>query len=106
MGTYGEWLRVSPAELERAKADLDWAYELAQQTAEGKYGNDLTERRSFSTDKAWHALSYLLDRAKFPVSIIYGEEWFVEDLEDPEADWGNGAPCYLILQRHVALMRR
>ncbi|WP_246159313.1 YfbM family protein [Catellatospora sichuanensis] len=95
MGMYGLWLRVSPAELERAKSDLDWAYELADEAVVSEKDSDISERRSFGTDKAWHALSFLLDRAEFPVSIIRGEEWFVDDLDDPEADWGYGAPCYL-----------
>lgn len=100
---YGEWLRVSPAELERAKGDLPWARDLAEEIAEAEDGiseagdavSDPAARRKFGTDKTWHALDFLLTRKGFPVSIVFGEELFVEDLEDPEADWGYGAPCYL-----------
>jgi len=99
---YGEWLRVSVAELDRAKADLSWARDHAERVEESETRSgqhleppDVAGRRSFGTDKTWHALAYLLARREFPVSIIYGEESFTEDPDDPEADWGYGAPCYL-----------
>ena len=102
VGMYGQWLRVSSAELDRAKVDLPWAYDLAQQVEEtestpGQHLDppDAAGRRSFGTDKTWHALAYLLARREFPVSIIFGEETFVDDPDDPEADWGYGAPTYL-----------
>lgn len=96
MGMYGEWLRVSPGELERAKNDLRWLRELASDVAdaEGEF-TSTTARRTGGTDKAWHALDFLLTRKQFPIRIIFGEESFVDDPEDPEADWGYGAPRYL-----------
>ncbi|HCT79751.1 MAG TPA: DUF1877 domain-containing protein [Micromonosporaceae bacterium] len=97
---YGQWLRVSSAELEHAKADLDWAEDFAESVAEAEYqyedNRDLPDRRSYGTDKAWHALDYLLQRKGFPVAIIFGEERFTDDdVDDTEADWGYGAPGYL-----------
>jgi len=96
MGMYGEWLRVSEAELEKARIDLRWARELAMEISEAEAElTDPAMRRNFGTDKTWHALDFLLRRRGFPISIILGEELFVEDLDDPQADWGYGAPCYL-----------
>jgi hypothetical protein len=105
---YGEWLRVTPAEHEHAKGDLRWALCLARNVAEDEDQDwAVVDRRSFGTDKTWHALDYLLRRKGFPVSIIFGEESFVDDPEDPEADWGYGAPQYLtpaqVQQAAVAL---
>jgi hypothetical protein len=97
MGMYGEWLRVTPAELERAKADLDWARELAAKAEEDDTADDgdMTTRRSFGTDKTWHALDYLLGRRGFPVSIVFGEETFGDDADEAETDWGYGPQRYL-----------
>jgi hypothetical protein len=99
---YGQWLRVSDAELDRATGDLQWAHDLARriEEAESTPGRrldpaDVAERRAFGTDKTWNALAFLLARRKFPVSIIYGEESFVDDPDDPGVDWGYGAPSYL-----------
>jgi hypothetical protein len=98
---YGQWLRVSPAELARARGDLDWAREQAEEVAETEYsygdGRDLPDLRSYSTDKTWHALDYLLTRKGFPVSIVFGEEAFVDD--EDTADWGYGPPRYLTPQQ-------
>ncbi|MEH0827055.1 MULTISPECIES: DUF1877 family protein [unclassified Micromonospora] len=94
----GNWLRVTPAELARAKDDLTWAYDFAQAAMD-----DESERVG-GTDKAWHALDFLLDRHGVELPIVYGAEAFVEtpdaesedDLtEDPAHDWGYGPPRYL-----------
>lgn len=99
---YAGWLRVSLAELDRAKADLRWAHDLARRVEESEYPPgqhleppDCAGRRPFGTDKTWHALAYVLARRGFPVSIIYGEESFVDDPDAPEADWGYGPWSYL-----------
>lgn len=42
----GNWLRVSPDELEQARTDLDWAYELAMTE------RDDNSERWAATDKA------------------------------------------------------
>ncbi|MGK5740472.1 DUF1877 family protein [Micromonospora sp. URMC 103] len=105
MGMHGSWLRVSAAELARAKEDLDWAYDLAERIEAAEEAEAPADPRRSGTDKAWHALDFLLDRRGFPVSIVAGEEWFVklpddgeaaqEVLSDPETDWGYGPPRYL-----------
>jgi hypothetical protein len=91
-------MRVTPAELARAKEDLKWAFELAEAAME----ND--EMRLLGTDKAWHAFEFLLDRRGFDIPIVYGAEPFVdlagqehddECLEDPDSGWGYGPPRYL-----------
>jgi hypothetical protein len=101
---YGQWLRVTAAELDRAKVDLEWAHVHAERMEDAEYPlevdtrlspEQIAQRRSMSTDKTWHALDYLLTRRAFPVSIVMGEESFVEDVEDPDADWGYGPPSYL-----------
>jgi hypothetical protein len=79
---YGEWLRLTTAQLERAKSDPDWLENLAGYLDDGSYDDD--------PDKSWQALEYLLSRRGFPVQIIYGEEEFESD-----ADWGYGPPRYL-----------
>ena len=96
---YGEWLRVTPAELERAKSDAAWLENLAgyldddDSDDEDADGAD-TDGRGSGTDKTWHALDYLLKRRGFPVEIIHGEEEF-----SAAADWGYGPPFYLTPER-------
>ena len=90
MGMYGEWLRVTPAELRQVMADPEASYQLTD--------TEETDRRS-GTDKTWHALAYLLQRADFPVSIITGEQCVVDDPDDSEVDWGYGPPGYLTPQQ-------
>jgi len=97
---YGEWLRLTPAELERAKADTVWLTDLSSKELgrprwrPGDTDLDIPERRRFGTDKTWHALDYLLTRRDFPVGIIYGEEEF-----EPPFEWGYGSPMYLPPER-------
>ena len=52
------------------------------------------EARYLSTHKAWHAIAFVLERAGFPVDIVYGEERFADD-----EDLGYGPPRYLTAQR-------
>jgi hypothetical protein len=89
----GNWLRVTPAELDRAKDDLEWAYELAEEATEAQ------DDRWLSTSKAWHALDHLLNRYGFEVPLVFGSEAFVADSEleelPEELDWGYGPPRYL-----------
>lgn len=99
----GNWLRVSPDELERARTDLGWAYELARTERD----DDNSERWA-GTDKAWDGLEFLLDRLGFEIPLVLGAERFVElpdvepdseemfdFLENLEDDWGYGPPSYL-----------
>ncbi|MEU6206565.1 DUF1877 family protein [Micromonospora musae] len=98
----GNWLRVSPDQLERARTDLDWAHGIA--TA----AQDDNSERWTATDKAWNGLDFLLDRLGFDVPLVLGAESFVElpdvepdseemfdFLENLEDDWGYGPPSYL-----------
>ncbi|MEU8393479.1 DUF1877 family protein [Micromonospora sp. NPDC048843] len=62
----GNWLRVSPDELGKARTDLDWAYELAMTE------RDDNSERWAATDKAWNALDYLLDRLGFEIPLVLG----------------------------------
>ncbi|MET8547360.1 DUF1877 family protein [Micromonospora zamorensis] len=104
----GNWLRVSPDELEQARADLGWAYELAMTQ------RDDNSERWAATDKAWNGLDFLLDRLGFEIPLVLGAERFVElpdvepdseemfdFLENLEDDWGYGPPSYLT-PAHVA----
>ncbi|MFI6262687.1 DUF1877 family protein [Micromonospora sp. NPDC051006] len=109
MGMYGSWLRVSAGELARARDDLDWAYGLARRIGDAEDDDPPADPRCSGTDKAWHALHFLLDRCDFPISIVSGEEWFVELPDDREAalevieasgaDWGYGPPGYLTAEQ-------
>ncbi|MEU1586914.1 DUF1877 family protein [Micromonospora sp. NPDC005710] len=98
----GNWLRVSPDELKRAKTDLDWAYGLAMTHRDGD------SERWTTTGKAWHGLDFLLERLGFDIPLVLGAEGFVElpDVEPDseemfdfldglEDDWGYGPPSYL-----------
>lgn len=102
MSMNGNWLRVTPAGLERARTDLSWAYGLA--CAE----QERTSGRRHSTGKAWNALAHLLARRGVEIPLVLGAESFVElpdadpdsdemfeFLEELEDDWGYGPPAYL-----------
>ncbi len=106
----GNWLRVSPAELEHAKDDLGWAYDLAEAAR-----NDEEPGRWTSTGKAWTGLDFLLDRLGFETPIVLGAESFVElpdvepdspemadFLDNLEHDWGYGPPAYLTPAQVIA----
>jgi hypothetical protein len=90
----GEWLRVTPAELEQAMADPDWGQSFAFDTwkRELQTTDDVAQRRSLSTDKTWEALRYLLTRQHFPVDIVLGEHRLTQD---DDVEWGYGRPRYL-----------
>ncbi|MEV4656588.1 DUF1877 family protein [Micromonospora sp. NPDC049301] len=98
----GNWLRVSPDDLELARTDLGWAYKIAMA------GRDDNSGRWTATDKAWNGLDFLLDRLGFGIPLVLGAQSFVElpdvepdseemfdFLEDLEDDWGYGPPSYL-----------
>ncbi|NUS86700.1 MAG: YfbM family protein [Streptomyces sp.] len=92
MSMIGNYARLTPAELERVVRDPDWGRkfigELAETEPDERSG--ASPARCFDTDKAWHALDFLLRRQAFPVDVVFGEE------EIPGADgWGQGPPCYL-----------
>ncbi len=106
----GNWLRVSPADLDRAKDDLDRAHDLAEAARNGE-----EEGRWAGTGKAWNAFDFLLARLGFEVPIVLGAESFVElpDVEPEsqemldfldglEHDWGYGPPSYLTPEQVAA----
>ncbi|WP_433233549.1 DUF1877 family protein [Micromonospora sp. CA-248260] len=102
----GNWMRVSPAELARAKDDLDWAYDLVRAAMDGE------DDRIGGTGKAWHAFDFLLDRLGIELPIVVGAETFVETpeadpnddeyVEDLAHDWGYGSPRYLTAEQVAA----
>jgi len=105
----GNWLRVSPNELDHARTDLGWAHELAM-----KERDDNSERWT-ATDKAWNGLDFLLNRLGFEVPLVLGAESFIElpdvepdseemfdFLESLEDDWGYGPPSYLTPEQVTA----
>jgi hypothetical protein len=106
----GNWLRVTPAELERAKSDLNWAHGLAKRDRDSA-----DPQRWTSVDKAWHGLDFLFHRLGFDIPLVLGAESFVElpDVE-PDSDemfdflqnladdWGYGPPSYLTPAQVVA----
>ena len=96
----GEYVRVTPDELDRALEDLGWALALVEdiRDAEEKANLPAGKARHLSTHKAWHAIAFLLEHASFPVDIVYGEARFSED-ENEDNDWGYGPPRYLTPER-------
>ncbi|WP_405427836.1 DUF1877 family protein [Streptomyces erythrochromogenes] len=76
MSMNGEYLRVTPAELERALVDPEWALDLADEIQAAQEGGEPVpaEARHFTTHQAWHLLGFLLQRSAFPVDIVHGEE--------------------------------
>ncbi|MFD4935447.1 YfbM family protein [Streptomyces virginiae] len=94
MSMIGQYLRLTPAQLERAVHDPDWAAEYAYEL----YDRDdaAADARVHETDKAWHALDFLLKRRGFPVDVVFGEA----DMPWPEGeDWGYGPPRLLTADR-------
>jgi hypothetical protein len=92
----GEYARVTQAELEKAINDPEWALEFVDGIQDAEEEADLppADARHLTTHKAWQAIAFLLDRAGFPVDVVYGEEQFAD-----EEDWGYGPPRYLTADR-------
>ncbi|MFC9607400.1 YfbM family protein [Streptomyces niveus] len=88
MSMNGEYLRVTPAELDRALKDPEWALDLAEeiQDAQKEHAPAQNEARHFTTHQTWDLLGFLLRRSAFPVDIVHGEEPLAAD------DWGYGQP--------------
>lgn len=95
MSMNGEYLRLTPAELERALNDPEWAWDLVEeiQDAEAEYEPGPAEARHFATHQTWHLLGFLLQRSTFPVDVVHGEEPLTTD------GWGYGPPRYLRQER-------
>ncbi|MFJ8948289.1 YfbM family protein [Streptomyces sp. NPDC102395] len=97
MSMNGEYLRVTPAELDRALKDLEWALDLAEeiQDAQEEHEPAPNEARHFTTHQTWDLLGFLLRRSAFPVDIVHGEDPLGAD----DDDWGYGPPQYLTPDR-------
>ncbi|WP_330478618.1 YfbM family protein [Streptomyces platensis] len=92
MSMIGEYARVTPAELDRALRDPEWALKLVQGRMEAEAADcpESAAARCLDIDKAWAAVGFLLRRAAFPVDVVHGEH----DVPDAD-DWGYGPPRYL-----------
>lgn len=95
MSMNGEYLRVTPAELDRALQDPERAWDIAEKIQDAQEESEPapTEARHFTTHQTWHLLGFLLKRSAFPVDIVQGEEPLTTD------DWGYGPPHYLTQDR-------
>lgn len=101
MSMNGEYLRLTPTELERALGDAEWALAFAEEVQDAQEDGDVDgdgdgdvegapgDARWFSTDQTWHLLAYLLRRAEFPVDIVFGEVTLADE------EWGYEKPRYL-----------
>jgi hypothetical protein len=96
MSMNGEYLRVTREELARAIEDPEWALEFADDVRDTEEDADLPpgKARHITTHKAWQAIAFLLERAGFPVDVVFGELSFAED-----EDWGYGPPRYLTVEQ-------
>src|SRR5262245_52772214 len=83
---HGMWVRLSPDQLDQAKRDGVW-WQLE------------TDDNSSGTDKAWQALDFLLDRAGFPVDIIFGEVDLLPQAEEDDDELEDPPPRYLTPER-------
>ncbi|MER7282257.1 YfbM family protein [Dactylosporangium sp. NPDC000244] len=101
MSMIGNYLRITPPELDRARLDPDWAMEYADELEDAEIdepdspAGQLAKDRLHRTDKSWDALRWLLERAACPIDVVHGEDEFTED------DWGYG-PAFLLTPDRVA----
>jgi hypothetical protein len=96
MSMIGEYLRVTPGELERAVKDPEWALDLVEQVEDAQEESEPApgDAKHLSTYKTWGMLGFLFRRFGFPVDVVHGEEPFAE-----AEDWGYGPPRYLPVER-------
>ncbi|WP_030689740.1 YfbM family protein [Streptomyces globisporus] len=85
MGMIGKYARLTPGELQQILGDPALGHRLVE-----AMGEDEEDGRRLDVDKAWHAMSFFLDRLGFPVEVVFGEQ---EVAGAP--DWGYGPPRYL-----------
>jgi hypothetical protein len=102
MSMIGNYMRLTPLEVDRARKDLGWAREFADDLEDAELDapesadGTLAVERLYRTEKAWDALRFLLERAGCPVNVVFGEEEFTEE------DWGYGPAHILSAERVVA----
>jgi len=95
MGMIMQYVRIRDDELVRLRDlltdDPDQAYDYVDELADADADDGPPEHsRSIDTDKAWHAMAYLLDRAgPAPVDVIHGGARMTID------EWGYDSPRYL-----------
>lgn len=89
MSMIGYALTLSPADLDRAAADPDWALELVEEL-ESSDDESRPGPQVLDLDKAWAAISFALERARFPVDVVLGEQPLAGDTE-----WGYGPPRFV-----------
>ncbi|MEE4544381.1 YfbM family protein [Streptomyces sp. V4-01] len=96
MSMIGEYVRLTPAELDRLIGDEQWADGFVHELIDTELDEEpeASQARCHDTDKAWDALRFLLRRAGFPVDIVHGEQSVPWD-----EDWGYGPPRYLTAAR-------
>lgn len=94
MSMIGEYARLTADEFARALRDPEWAGKRVGELVEAELGGSGGEARCLDTDKAWHALDFLLARIGFPVDIVFGED----SIPDAE-DWGYTPPRFLTPER-------
>ncbi|MEZ0114775.1 hypothetical protein ABH920_008810 [Catenulispora sp. EB89] len=95
MSMIGEYLRVTPSELDRAVNNPEWAQKLAEQVQDEQEDGGLgpEDAKHFSTYQTWHLLDFLLRRRGFPVDVVMGETEFGGE------DWGYEPPRFLSVDR-------
>jgi len=102
----GEYARLTSSELKHAIDDPEWALDRVEQLQDVLAEADIRvddwdgsddppgRARLYTTYKTWHLLAYLLQRARFPVNVVYGER-----VLDDDQDWGYGPASYLTPDR-------
>ncbi|MEU0691775.1 YfbM family protein [Streptomyces uncialis] len=96
MSMVGKYVRLTPAELNRAVLRPDRAREYVEERMAAEPGDGIPApgSRLHSTGKMWHALEHLLRLRGVEVDVVHGEE------EIPGAeDWGYGAPRAICPER-------
>jgi hypothetical protein len=101
MGMYGEYARVTPAELDRVLRDPEWGDEFLDGLSENAnhQRDPLAGERITDIDKAFHGIWYLLVAAGAPVDVVWG------GAEVGGTDGGYGPRRYLRADEVAAAAR-
>lgn len=96
MSMIGEYVRLTPTELDHALRDPHWAEEFVTTLLEAECDTrpETARARCHDINKTWHALDFLLRRRDFPVDLVHGE-----GIIPGATDWGYGPPRYLAPER-------
>ncbi|KDN86543.1 YfbM family protein [Kitasatospora cheerisanensis] len=101
MSILGSYLRLSPAEIDRALQQPGWAARFGADRAEQDERCAPAERRCHRTGTAWPGLAHLLARHDLPADLVHGER----PLPDDE-DGGYGPPRLLTPEQVAAVASR